>query len=42
MFQDEHMVSPRSMLFLLECGFDFNKQIREGIPYTPGDDKVGV
>ncbi|KAL2912749.1 hypothetical protein HK105_207741 [Polyrhizophydium stewartii] len=34
----EHKVSPSSMSFLIEHGFDFNAQIRHGIPYTPGND----
>ncbi|CAG8510106.1 11719_t:CDS:2, partial [Ambispora leptoticha] len=34
----EYKVTPKSLEFLLENGFDFNKQIRHGIPYYPGND----
>ncbi|KAJ3326542.1 hypothetical protein HDU76_012828 [Blyttiomyces sp. JEL0837] len=33
-----HTISPMSMGFLVDNGFDFNRQYREGIPYMPGDD----
>ncbi|KAJ1563873.1 Target of EGR1, member 1 (Nuclear), partial [Cladochytrium tenue] len=32
----EYSVSPRSLSFLVDNGFDFNAQIRDGIPYRPG------
>ncbi|RKP04018.1 hypothetical protein CXG81DRAFT_8813 [Caulochytrium protostelioides] len=32
----DHTVSPRSMQFLAEAGFDFNALYRYGIPFTPG------
>ncbi|KAJ3323805.1 Target of EGR1, member 1 (Nuclear) [Boothiomyces sp. JEL0866] len=35
-----HMISPSSMSFLVEHGFDFNDQFRNGIPYYPGNDVV--
>ncbi|KAG9285883.1 hypothetical protein G9A89_013308 [Geosiphon pyriformis] len=38
--QTEYVVTPDSLAFLLENGFDFNKQIRQGIPYFPGADKI--
>ncbi|CAG8480250.1 17249_t:CDS:2 [Acaulospora morrowiae] len=34
--QVDYVVSPQSIEFLSDSGFDFNKQIRRGIPYTPG------
>ncbi|CAI2184630.1 17287_t:CDS:2 [Funneliformis geosporum] len=37
--QVDHIISPQSLQFLSDSGFDFNKQIRKGIPYTPGCDK---
>eukprot|EP00842_Homolaphlyctis_polyrhiza_P004748 jgi/Hompol1/5274/HPOL_004330-RA len=33
-----HSVGPSSLSFLVENGFDFNDQIQNGIPYSPGDD----
>ncbi|KAJ3406593.1 hypothetical protein CcCBS67573_g03799 [Chytriomyces confervae] len=35
---DSHKVSPSSMAFLVDHGFDFNAQIRFGIPYKAGND----
>ncbi|KAJ3272600.1 Target of EGR1, member 1 (Nuclear) [Terramyces sp. JEL0728] len=35
-----HMISPSSMSFLVEHGFDFNDQFRNGIPYSPGNDAI--
>ncbi|CAG8544305.1 22070_t:CDS:2 [Dentiscutata erythropus] len=40
--QVDHIISPRSLQFLSDSGFDFNKQIRRGIPYTPGRDPTSV
>ena len=37
---ESHQVSPSSLSFLVDNGFDFNRQYREGIPYQPGDDPV--
>ena len=34
---NEFLLSPRSCSFLVDNGFDFNYQFRNGIPYTPGD-----
>ncbi|KAL1921747.1 uncharacterized protein VTP21DRAFT_10389 [Calcarisporiella thermophila] len=38
--EDDHQVSSKSLSFLAESGFDFNRQYREGIMYTPGEDKL--
>ncbi|RHZ46318.1 hypothetical protein Glove_627g29 [Diversispora epigaea] len=38
--QVDHTISPRSLQFLSDTGFDFNKQIRNGIPYIPGNDPL--
>ena len=40
MCQSPYTIDPSSALFLLEHGFDFNKQIARGIPYTPGPMEV--
>ncbi|KAJ3168092.1 Target of EGR1, member 1 (Nuclear) [Irineochytrium annulatum] len=34
----DHVISPDSMAFLVDNGFDFNRLFRDGIPYYPGDD----
>ena len=34
--QRPYTIDPSSAKFLLEHGFDFNKQFAKGIPYTPG------
>ncbi|KAJ3384939.1 Target of EGR1, member 1 (Nuclear) [Entophlyctis sp. JEL0112] len=33
-----HSVSPTSLAFLVDHGFDFNAQIRNGVPFKPGND----
>lgn len=33
----DHQISPSSMTFLVQHGFDFNDQYMNGIPYYPGD-----
>ncbi|KAI8802091.1 ribonuclease CAF1 [Cladochytrium replicatum] len=35
---DDYTVSTSSLSFLHDSGFDFNRHLREGIPYTPGND----
>jgi target of EGR1 protein 1 len=35
---EQHKVSPSSVAFLVEHGFDFNDQYRNGITYIPGND----
>ncbi|ORX97829.1 ribonuclease CAF1 [Basidiobolus meristosporus CBS 931.73] len=35
--QNAYTVNPKSLSFLAESGFDFNKQAISGIPYFPGD-----
>ena len=37
---ESYMVEPLSLKFLLEHGFDFNKQIATGISYYRGNDRV--
>ncbi|KAI8851922.1 ribonuclease CAF1 [Chytridium lagenaria] len=34
----DYKVSAESMCFLVDNGFDFNRQFRDGIPYAPGND----
>ncbi|RUP46041.1 ribonuclease H-like domain-containing protein [Jimgerdemannia flammicorona] len=38
--QTEYTVNPSSLSFLIESGFDFNKQIKLGIPYYCGSDPL--
>ncbi|KAJ3038005.1 Target of EGR1, member 1 (Nuclear) [Rhizophlyctis rosea] len=38
--QNEYAVNPESMQFLVDNGFDFNEQFRNGIVYTPGPDEA--
>ena len=39
--QKEFVIDPQSAIFLLQHGFDFNKQFGKGIPYMPGAQEVG-
>lgn len=37
---EEFLVEPKSLKFLIDHGFDFNKQFRSGLNYYKGNDKV--
>jgi len=42
MCQKPYTIDPSSAAFLLQHGFDFNKQFAKGIPYTPGQLQVSA
>ena len=38
--QQPYVIDPKSSKFLINHGFDFNKQFAKGLPYTPGFTEV--
>ena len=39
---DDYIVEPNSVKFLVEHGFDFNRQYSEGLSYYRGNDRVCI
>ncbi len=40
--EEEFLVEPKSLKFLIGHGFDFNKQFKSGLDYYRGNDRVSV